>query len=374
VARANREAAEADITGQAEILRSVVTQQYIAVLQAEARAALQDTLVATARRQLELARARVAVGAATALETTRAEVAVGQAEVAQLRERNSIEIEKLRLFQQLGISQPPGTPLTLTTQFPIAQPTFSLDSLLQIGRRQNPALNALRSRERAAGTAVRQRQGQYAPTLSFSTGWGGNAFSYADPNFLVLQGQSSVQSGLESCQRQDSIRTRLAQPLPSLNCDARFVWTPEMATSARASNPNIWSFERAPMSFSASLSLPIFDNYNRELALEQAQVNKQDAMFSVRARELQLNTDITQAYLNLVTAARTVVMQEQNARRARDELAFAEERFRVGAANFIEVTTSRSTYEQAQVDHINAVYSYHSSFAALESAVGRPLR
>ena len=52
-AQANRDAVEADITGSAEQLRSTVTQQYLSVLQAQARSALQDTLVKTAQGQLE---------------------------------------------------------------------------------------------------------------------------------------------------------------------------------------------------------------------------------------------------------------------------------------------------------------------------------
>ncbi|HEY2026818.1 MAG TPA: TolC family protein, partial [Gemmatimonadaceae bacterium] len=54
---ATRDAVEADITGAAEQLRASVTQQYLTVLQAQARASLQDTLVATAQTQLDLAKA-----------------------------------------------------------------------------------------------------------------------------------------------------------------------------------------------------------------------------------------------------------------------------------------------------------------------------
>jgi outer membrane protein len=372
--RANRNATDADITGAQEQLRSNVTQQYITVLQAQARADLQDTLVATARGQLELAKARVAVGAGTILDIRRAEVGVGQAEVQALTARNTVEVEKLRLYQQMGVPKPRNSDVALTTQFPVAQPAFSLDSLLDVARGRNPQLNALRSRERAAGVAVRVRQGQYAPTLSLSTGWGGQSYRFADANYLAQSGEAEVIGRRESCLRQDSIRTRLADPLPSLDCNATYVWTPDMAARARASNPGLFSFNKAPMSFSATLSLPIFDNLNREQALEQAQADREDARYSVRARELQMETDVTQAYLNLVTAARTVEMQETNAAKAREELAYAEERYRVGAATFLDVITSRGTFEQAQVDRINAIYSYHQAFAALESAVGRPLR
>ena len=75
-----------------------------------------------------------------------------------------------------------------------------------------------------------------------------------------------------------------------------------------------------------------------------------------------------------MTAAKTVELQEQIAAKAAEELAFAEERYKVGATTFLDVTTSRGTYEQAPIDRVNAIYDYHKAFAALENAVGRPLR
>src|SRR4051794_21714256 len=76
--RANVRAAEADVESGSEQLRADVAQQYLTVLQQQARAGLQDTLLANARLQLELARARAAVGSVTQLDVRRAEVAVGQ--------------------------------------------------------------------------------------------------------------------------------------------------------------------------------------------------------------------------------------------------------------------------------------------------------
>jgi len=76
---AQRDAVDADITGAGEQLRAAVTQQYLSVLQAQARAALQDTLVKTAQSQLDLAQAKLSVGSGTSLDIRRAEVALGQA-------------------------------------------------------------------------------------------------------------------------------------------------------------------------------------------------------------------------------------------------------------------------------------------------------
>ena len=40
----------------------------------------------------------------------------------------------------------------------------------------------------------------------------------------------------------------------------------------------------------------------------------------------------------------------------------------------VDVTDARAAFERAESDRINAVFDYHKAFAALESAVGRPLR
>src|SRR4051812_8741949 len=170
-ASATREATEADIVGSAEQLRGDVTRQYLSVLQAQARAALQDSLVKGAQAQLELANAKVAVGSGTSLDIRRAEVTLGQTQVALLRERNNVEIEKLRLFQLLGVEQPEN--VQLVTDFPIVPPTFTLNSLLGDARSQNPAIVALRARDRASALNVSVAKAAYTPTLNLSTGIGG---------------------------------------------------------------------------------------------------------------------------------------------------------------------------------------------------------
>ena len=108
--------------------------------------------------------------------------------------------------------------------------------------------------------------------------------------------------------------------------------------------------------------------------MEVARVQRDNAAYDVRARNLQLTTDVTQAYLNLVTAARTAELQNQISAKAAEDLALNEASFRVGAKTFLDVSTSRATYEKTQIDRVNSIYQYHWAFAALENAVGRPLR
>jgi outer membrane protein len=369
-ARANREAAEADVVSSAEATRSLVTNQYIAALKSLAQASLADSLVATATGQLDLANAKMKFGSATIVDIRTAEVAVGQAQVNQVLAHNQAVIDKIRLFQFMGV--PADTSTKLTTQFAISQPGFTLDSVLGLARHVNPDIAADESRKFAAEMGVKTASMGYLPSLGISTGWGGNSSSYADGNFLVSSRNNQILQSAGSCLELDSLRTRVG--LTSLGCRTTPLTADEASAIKAGNNQFPFKFIKNPLSIGAQLSFPIFNNYSREAQLEQARVTRDNASYALRARSLQLTTDVTNAYLTLIAAAKTVQLQEQTSQKAAEELAAVEERYKVGAATFLEVTTSRGSYETAQIGRVNSIYDYHTAFANLESAVGRPLR
>jgi outer membrane protein len=370
--RANRDAVEADIIGSAELLRSQVTQQYLSVLQAEDRAKLQDTLLVAAKSQLVLAQARALVGSATQLDVQRAEVALGQQQVQVLQARNQIEIEKLRLFQDMGITQPPD--VVLTTQFAVAPEPPALPELLASARVQNPVVLALRSREKVADLNVRRERGQYSPTLSLSTGISGYTYSYTNSSFPVQQALAQASSSQAACIRTEEVRAALNLENNLAACNSIALTDAQAAELRRQNSQFPFRFQNSPKSLSASLSLPIFDGFVREQRVQEAQASSADARYSVRARELAITADVTAAYLTLRTAEKTSALQEQNSAKARLELKFTQDRYSNGQATFVDLVEARAAYERAESDRINAIYDYHKAFAALESAVGRPLR
>src|SRR5437762_634787 len=151
---------------------------------------------------------------------------------------------------------------------------------------------------------------------------------------------------------------RVRVGLASQNCDSKYVFTETDAAAIRSSNSDKFPFKfnRTPVGVSAQLSFNLFNNFQREQTIANAQVQRENALYSVRARELQMTTEVTQAYLNLTTAAKTVALQEQIGAKAQEELSFAEQRYRVGAATFLEVTTAHGTYQQALIDRVNSIY------------------
>jgi outer membrane protein len=372
VQRANSAAVNADIAGASEALAATVTQDYITALQSLALAQLNDSLVANAKVQLELANAKAQVGTGTLLDVQRAEVALGQQQVAVLQARNQNEIDKLRLFQQMGVAQP--TNVELVTTFGVKDSLPSLDALLGMAKRQNPGIVALRSREDLADLNVRRERTEYTPTLTLSTAIGGYTYQYRDPNYLINQAQLSTAAAQSSCVSTQEVRQAVGLPNTLSQCSG-IVFTPAMASALRAQNSQFpFDFTPAPHSVTAQISLPLFDGFAREQRVQEAAVTRENARYNVRSRELALQADVSAAYLSLQTAQQTVTLQEANSAKAKQELQFVQDQYAVGLATFVDLTTSRAAYAQAENDHINAVYNYQKAVATLESAVGRPLR
>jgi outer membrane protein len=370
--RANRDAVEADITGASEILRSNVAQQYLSVLQADENADLQDSLAVASQQELILAQAREIVGSGTQLDVQRAEVALGLQKVQVLKARNQVEIEKLRLFQLMGTPQPAN--VKLVSQFVVTPVPLSLQDLIASARSDNPSVLALRSREHVSDLNVRREKGEYSPTLSLSTGIGGYTYGYTNSSFPVQQAAAQLEASKASCVRTEEVRAALNLSNQLAECNT-IAFTDAQASAIRQSNSRFpFNFTKSPRSISAVLSLPLFDGFSREQRLQEAMASRSDARYDVRSKELALTADVTAAYLTLVTAEKTVALQEQNAEKAKQELKLVQDRYRIGATTFVDLTEARATYERAESDRITAIYDYHKAFAALESAVGHPLR
>lgn len=371
-AKANVDAAEADVAAADVALRGAVVSQFLTALQSAANAALQDSLVKKVQLDLEFAKARLDVGSGTSLDIKRAEVAVGQQQVAALRSRNTAEVDQVKLFQQLGVARPGAVTLVMTT--PVTAPAFEIGQLMDIARKSNPTLQSFQSRQSAAAQGVRSARGAYTPTVSMGAQLGGYSTQYKNAEVLVASAQNSMLSSQASCFTTDSLRRGAGMSAITSRCTA-MQFTPAAAQAIRDANKTFpFDFTSSPYNLSLTVSLPLFDRFGREQRLQEAQIARDNAQLDVRRQELQLAADVASAWTSLQAAYRTVALQEQNAAAAQDALTLAKERYRVGISTFVELVQARNEYERASTDRIGAIYDYHRTWAALENAVGRPLR
>jgi len=371
VAIAQAEATEADINAADANVRSLVAAQFLAALQAQARAALQDTLLATTGAQLELARARFQVGSGTQLDVQRAEVANGQQQVAALNARNQVEIEKVRLFQQLGIDAVEG--VRLDPNLPSA-PTLQLADVLTMARTSNPQLDAARLRQDAAKYSVSSARGSYFPTLGLSASVNGFTQRYTNTDLLISGQRASLVSQRNSCIAREEVRAAVGLPNMLDSCSNIGFTSADEAAIRQAQSQYPFDFTRQPYTLNVSLSLPIFDRFRREQQVTQATVQRRNAENELRNQELRVAADVQTAFLQYTNAQQAVTMQEQNVRTARLALSLAQERYRVGAISLVELVQARGDFERAETDRITAIYDVQRAFAQLEAATGRPLR
>ena len=373
--KAQLSAADADVAGAETNLVTSVTQQYLTVLQARDNGEV-------ARQQLQhdeefqkLAQARYDVGRASLIDVRQAQVARGQAEVVLLRARTAVQVEKLRLFQQIGVSAPVDlAAVQLTDTFNVQTPTWQLNDLLTMAEQQNPALKALREREHAAAWGVRAATSSYGPSLSVSAGWSGFTQKLSDINPTIASARAGAGADSTACAYANNAWLNGGSGQPPLDC-TQYSFSPAAEQAIRDRNA-AYPFHFTPEPFQARLTvrIPLWGNFQQPLEVSQAKARQQDLQESVRARGLQLQTDVSGAFLTLQTTYQTIAIQDTNRTAAREQLQLATERYRVGSGTFFELLDAQVAALRAETEYVNAVYDYHKALAALEAAVGRPLR
>jgi len=373
--KAQLSAADADVAGAETNLVTTVTQQYLTVLQARDNGEV-------ARQQLQhdeefqkLAQARYDVGRASLIDVRQAQVARGQAEVVLLRARTAVQVEKLRLFQQMGVTAPLDlAAVQLTDTFNVQTPTWQLNDLLTMAEQQNPALKALREREHAAAWGVRAATSSYGPSLSVSAGWSGFTQKLSDINPTIASARAGAAADSATCAYANSAWLNGGSGQPPLDCTL-YSFSPAAEQAIRDRNA-AYPFHFTPEPFQARLTvrIPLWGNFQQPLAVSQAKAQQQDLQESVRARGLQLQTEVIGAFLTLQTTYQAIAIQDTNRTAAREQLQLATERYRVGSGTFFELLDAQVAALRAETEYVNAVYDYHKALAALEAAVGRPLR
>jgi outer membrane protein len=379
--KAMQHATDEDISGAGIALRADITTQYLTTLQATAQVAVARQQVARNIDFLTLAKARYQVGQATLLDVRQAEVTKGQSDVALLRAVQAENEAKLELLRRMGVEPPVEVDrIALTDSFPVTPPAFRLDSLLGLADEQNPGLRALRARQSAASLGVRSAKSEFLPTLQAQAGWSGFTQQFTNDRFLIDQTLNDAQAQAAGCNSNNEVRSAVG--LPTSDCFGQVGLNPsgtalqdQIVQQIRSSN-DVFPFNYTTQPFSARLriSLPIFTGFGRSLRLSQARAQEQDADEEARARRLQVRSDVHARWLALQTAYRAIGVQAANREAARDQLRLAQDRYRLGAGTSLEVSDAQNAVQQAEGDYVNAIYDYHKAVAALEAAVGRPLR
>lgn len=371
-AKADRAATVARIRVAESDLRSGVTTAYLEVLRQQEALRIAEQQLENSRFNLRLAEGQLAVGAVTRIDVGQAEVQVGRSNVTVLQTRNAFSTARMRLLQQLGL--PVTQDFELTTVFELSQPTWEISDLREMGLMQNPTLLArMRSRE-SSEIGVSSAKSAYLPTVSLSTGWSGFTREASSSDFSVARAERQVASTIASCVTTNDLYSRLANPLPPINCSS-FVLTDAQRQSIISQNNQFpFNFQGSPPSVGLQVSIPIFQGLSRQRNLEAARLQRDDLVQQVREQEIALEAELSIGIANVRTAYQSAILEEQNRDLAEQQVTLAREQYQIGQITFVELTEQQTVLTEAEGNRIQAVFAYHDAVTTLEALVGTPLR
>jgi outer membrane protein len=294
-----------------------IRQQYYLVLADQRLLDLAKRLLDQSNDQLELARVRYEVGSVTQLDVMQAEIDVGNSQNAVLTADQNLKLAREELNRLLGIELTSEYPLV--DNFQVIAPSYDVNHLVELAINNRPDFKISELNTQIDKNNVRMNWGNYLPNVSAS-----------------ISHSRSEQSGG--------------------NVD--FTLEPRNRSTT----------------YSLGLSWPLFDGFNREVALQQAKVNARQAELDRVSLQQSIEQSVRQAYFTLMRVWDQSKVTQKNRDLADRQLQLEQERYRLGSASQLELRSAQVTYSQAETDDINKTLEYLINLALLEEAVGGSLQ
>ncbi len=262
---------------------------------------------------LSAAQDRLKAGAATRSDVLRAQLALTQAQQALSQAQSARSTAAYTLGRAVGYDGPvsPVAPASLDPR-PLALTAAQLDSLVTT---QAPAVHVAEASVKASQASVGAARSQYLPQLS-------------------------VRGGYD--------------------------------LSAGNNNPAL-SGTRDNWSLSANVTLPVFDGFQREQAVTQANAATDAARATLEDARRGQRVDLQKDLAALDHAQNQIRLGQQAVASAQEDLRVQQERYRLGAATMLDVITSQTALTQAEQGLVNARFDYQVARAQVEALAGRSL-
>jgi outer membrane protein TolC len=308
--RAELEGAHASELEQRFSTALLVESDYYDVLQNQELARVAADRASRAEEGLSVARARVVSGAAVQSDSLQLVLELTQARTEELRRNALLRVSRLQLGRRIGEDGPVDAEPVDTTEAPDLP--LTVDEAVRQAVAQGPQYRAARAREQAASAILKGERGQYLPQVSLV----GTHLRFDDSFFPSARNVSAI----------------------ALN-----------------------------------VSLPIWDDGRREIAISQARVNR-DVSRAIRSDlERAARHDVTQAFEVYVTARAVTALSVTGVVVARENFRVQNSRYRSGATTILDVLDAQIRLTQSEADLVQARYAARLALAGLEAILGRRL-
>lgn len=303
--------------GDAELKRTVlmkigqVNSAYYDLVQQQHQLSALDTTIVISKQRVQLAQNRFTIGKASKLEVLNAQVDLNTDQVALLRQKESYKNAKILLNQYLA--RDPQIDFAVTDLVTVDN-KLVLINLMDLAKKQNPALEAQVINKRIAELQLKQVKASRYPTVNLTSGY----------NF------SESQSSLGF-------------------------------TSENSSKGFNYGF---------NASLNIFDGLNQHRNEKVAKLQIENSQIAIEQQSMILNTQLSTAFQTYLTNLELIDLEEDNQAIAKQNLDITLDKFRIGTITTLDFRTAQLNYVNAKVRYSNAQYEAKLSEIALKELAG----
>ena len=303
--------------GDAELKRTIlvkigqVNSAYYDLVQQQHQLAALDTTIVISKQRVQLAQNRFTIGKASKLEVLNAQVDLNTDQVALLRQKESYKNAKILLNQYLA--RDPQIDFAVTDVVTVDNKLVLID-LMDLAKKQNPALESQIINKRIAELQLKQVKANRYPTVNLTSGY----------NF------SESQSSLGF-------------------------------TSENSSKGFNYGF---------NASLNIFDGLNQHRNEKVAKLQIENSQIAIEQQSLILNTQLSTAFQTYLTNLELIDLEEDNQAIAKQNLDITLDKFRIGTITTLDFRTAQLNYVNAKVRYSNAQYEAKLSEIALKELAG----
>ncbi|MBI1967321.1 MAG: TolC family protein [Gemmatimonadetes bacterium] len=283
---------------------------YYAVLAGQELARVARERVRRAEEQLAVARARVLSGAAVQTDSLQLRLELTRARVALLERESALRLARLQLGRRVGAAGPVDAAPLDTAAAPELPVTLG-DAIAQAAE-QGPQYRVARANERAARAAFRARWGDYLPRATLS----GTALAFDNRFFPTLIDRTSL---------------------------------------------------------TLTVSVPLWDDARREIALTQARVSRDVARAVRQDMDRAVQHDVTGAYDGYLTARASAALATDGVAVGRENFRVQQSRYSAGATTILDLLEAQVGLSEAEAQLVQARYAARLALAGLESILGRRL-
>lgn len=142
-----------------------------------------------------------------------------------------------------------------------------------------------------------------------------------------------------------TLKNELSARYPMLNLNAAYNY------NQLSSETGFLKYNRSyGPTFGLTLSYPLFDGFNVNRAVKNARIGIKSSEYQLKETDLGLQTDILKLWIDYMTNLKVVQIELVNQDVARENVAIAYEKYRLGTINDIELRETQKKYIDAQYE------------------------